>query len=80
MRLPQRVETPANLVEGCASVIRAAADFIESVDKERLVVPFGMALRVEGQEVSGCNQTGILPKRRALGLKRSRLACPRIAE
>ena len=48
--------------------------------KSVLSAPFGMALRLEGQEVAGCNQVGFLPKYLVLGLKRSRLACPRIAE
>ena len=62
MRLPECVETPADLVKGRTSVIRTDADFIQSVDKERLVMPFRMVLRVEGQEVAGCNQVGLLPK------------------
>ncbi|MXX40780.1 MAG: hypothetical protein F4Z85_22430 [Gemmatimonadetes bacterium] len=79
-RLPQLVEMPTDLVKGCASVVRTDANFIKSVDKERLVVPFGMALRIEGQKVAGSNQAGFLSKFFALGLKRSRLPCPRIAE
>ena len=77
---PKLVEASTDLVEGRARVGRPSPDLIKSVDKERLVAPFGMAVHVQGKKVAGGDQADIFLKRLAFGLKRGRLAGAGVAE
>ena len=77
-RFDQGVELPPNLVEGRSHIRRAGPNLIKAVDEEGFAAPLRMVLRLEGQEVAGRDQAGIIPERRALRLERGRLTGARV--
>ena len=79
-RFSQLVEPPADMVERRALVLRSGAAFVQAVDEQRLVAPFGMVGRCEGQEVACRYVTGLVAQSRAFALEGGGLAGAGVAQ